>query len=200
MFPADHGDVRGRLIAFDQVTGQTKWAVNEMFQVYSGPLTTDGGVLFYGTLDGWFKAADQATGKILYQFKAPSGIIGNPITYTQKGKQYVAVLTGVGGRRSGSPKVSPKGARGWAPWGSPRRSPTTRTWVEPWSFFRWSRARVNFDPLAALYPPGRANRARIPRRSRGRDAGDRQCGLLQSASQDADDQHILWDLDPNVLQ
>lgn len=97
MYPADHGDVRGRLIAFDQVTGQTKWSVNEMFQVYSGPLTTDGGVLFYGTLDGWFKAADQATGKILYQFHAPSGIIGNPITYTHKGKQYVAVLTGVGG-------------------------------------------------------------------------------------------------------
>jgi len=97
MFPADHGDVRGRLIAFDQVTGQTKWSVNEPFQVYSGPLTTDGGVLFYGTLDGWFKAADQATGKVLYQFHAPSGIIGNPITYMHKGKQYVAVLTGVGG-------------------------------------------------------------------------------------------------------
>jgi PQQ-dependent dehydrogenase (methanol/ethanol family) len=97
MFPADHGNVRGRLIAFDSVTGQTKWAVNEMFQVYSGPLTTDAGVLFYGTLDGWFKAADQATGKILYQFKAPSGIIGNPMTYMYKGKQYIAVLTGVGG-------------------------------------------------------------------------------------------------------
>jgi lanthanide-dependent methanol dehydrogenase len=97
MFPADHGDIRGRLIAFDQVTGQTKWSVNEMFQVYSGPLTTDGGVLFYGTLDGWFKAADQATGKILYQFHAPSGIIGNPISYTHNGKQYVAVLSGVGG-------------------------------------------------------------------------------------------------------
>ncbi len=97
MYPADHGNVRGRLIAFDQVTGQTKWTVNEPFQVYSGPLTTDGGVLFYGTLDGWFKAADQATGKILYQFHAPSGIIGNPITYTHGGKQYVAVLSGVGG-------------------------------------------------------------------------------------------------------
>jgi PQQ-dependent dehydrogenase (methanol/ethanol family) len=97
MFPADHGNIRGRLIAFDSVTGQTKWAVNEMFQVYSGPLTTDAGVLFYGTLDGWFKAADQATGKTLYQFKAPSGIIGNPMTYMHKGKQYIAVLTGVGG-------------------------------------------------------------------------------------------------------
>jgi PQQ-dependent dehydrogenase (methanol/ethanol family) len=97
MFPADHGNTRGRLIAFNPVTGETKWAVNEAFQVYSGPLTTDSGVLFYGTLDGWFKAADQATGKTLYQFHAPSGIIGNPIAYTYKGKQYVAVLSGVGG-------------------------------------------------------------------------------------------------------
>jgi lanthanide-dependent methanol dehydrogenase len=97
MFPADHGNIRGKLIAFDAVSGQTKWAVNEMFQVYSGPLTTDAGVLFYGTLDGWFKAVDQTNGKVLYQFKAPSGIIGNPMTYMYKGKQYVAVLTGVGG-------------------------------------------------------------------------------------------------------
>ncbi len=97
MFPAEGGNTRGRLIAFNQVTGETKWTVNEMFQVYSGPLTTDGGVLFYGTLDGWFKAVDQATGKVLYQFHAPSGIIGNPISYVHAGKQYVAVLTGVGG-------------------------------------------------------------------------------------------------------
>jgi len=97
MFPADHGNIRGKLIAFDAVSGQTKWTVNEMFQVYSGPLTTDAGVLFYGTLDGWFKAVDQSNGKVLYQFKAPSGIIGNPMTYVYKGKQYVAVLTGVGG-------------------------------------------------------------------------------------------------------
>jgi PQQ-dependent dehydrogenase (methanol/ethanol family) len=97
MFPADHGDVRGKLIAFNPVTGEAKWTVNEKFQVYSGPLTTDGGVLFYGTLDGWFRAADQATGKTLYQFHTPSGIISNPITFTHKGKQYVAVLSGVGG-------------------------------------------------------------------------------------------------------
>jgi PQQ-dependent dehydrogenase (methanol/ethanol family) len=97
MFPADHGNARGRLIAYDSVTGQTKWAVDDTFQVYSGPLTTDGDVVFYGTLDGWFKAVDEATGKVLYQFHAPSGIIGNPITYMHDGKQYVAVLTGVGG-------------------------------------------------------------------------------------------------------
>jgi PQQ-dependent dehydrogenase (methanol/ethanol family) len=97
MFPAEHGDVRGRLFAFDPISGDTKWAINDMFQDYSGPLTTDGGVLFTGTLDGWFRAVDEATGKVLYKFHAPSGIIGNPITYMHDGKQYVAVLTGVGG-------------------------------------------------------------------------------------------------------
>ncbi|HUI80228.1 MAG TPA: methanol/ethanol family PQQ-dependent dehydrogenase [Bryobacteraceae bacterium] len=97
MYPADHGNTRGRLIAYDSVSGQTKWSVDDMFQVYSGPLTTDGDVVFYGTLDGWFKAVDEASGKELYKFHAPSGIIGNPMTYTYKGKQYVAVLSGVGG-------------------------------------------------------------------------------------------------------
>jgi PQQ-dependent dehydrogenase (methanol/ethanol family) len=97
MYPADHGNVRGRLLAYDTVSGQAKWAVDSTFQVYSGPLTTDGDVLFYGTLEGWFKAIDETTGKELYSFKTPSGIIGNPMTYTHKGKQYVAVLTGVGG-------------------------------------------------------------------------------------------------------
>ena len=97
MFPADHGDVRGRVIAFDSTTGQTKWALNEPFQAYSGPLSTEGNIVFYGTLDGWLKAIDQNTGKLLYQFHTPSGIIGNPITYMNGGKQYVAVLSGVGG-------------------------------------------------------------------------------------------------------
>ena len=97
MYPADHGNVRGRLIAYNNITGETKWSINDMFQDYSGPLTTDSGVLFYGTLGGWLKAVDTSSGKVLYQFHTPSGIIGNPITYMHKGKQYVAVLTGVGG-------------------------------------------------------------------------------------------------------
>ena len=96
MYPAER-DVRGRVIAFDSVTGQTKWANNEPWQAYSGPLTTEGNLVFHGTLDGWFKALDQDTGKVLYQFHTPSGIISNPITYMFNGKQYVAVLSGVGG-------------------------------------------------------------------------------------------------------
>lgn len=91
------GKVGGRFIAFDPMTGKTKWAINDQYQDWSGILTTKGGIGFYGTLTGWFRAVDLDTGKILWQFKAPSGIIGNPITYTHDGKQYVAVLTGVGG-------------------------------------------------------------------------------------------------------
>lgn len=97
MYPANHGDVGGRFIAFDPVSGNTKWAINDRFQDWSGVLTTKGGLAFYGTLTGWFRAVDLKTGKVLWQFKCPSGIIGNPITYTYGGKQYVAILSGVGG-------------------------------------------------------------------------------------------------------
>ena len=131
MYPADHGNTRGRLIAFDPVSGETKWAVDDMFQVYSGPLTTDGGVLFFGTLDGWFKAVDEATGKVLYQFHTPSGIIGNPITYMHDGKQYVAVLTGVGGWAAiGLAEGLTKGNDGLGAVGLTLRSETTPTWAE----------------------------------------------------------------------
>jgi lanthanide-dependent methanol dehydrogenase len=97
MYAANHGDTRGRFIAYDAVTGKTKWAIDDTFQDWSGALTTAGGVGFYGTLDGWFKAVDLSNGQVLYKFHCPSGIIGNAITYMHDGKQYVAVLSGVGG-------------------------------------------------------------------------------------------------------
>ena len=59
---------------------------------------TAGGVVFYGTMEGWLKALDQKSGKTLWQYNTPSGIIGNPMTYVgPDGKQYVAILSGVGG-------------------------------------------------------------------------------------------------------
>ena len=69
----------------------------EQFSVWSGALATAGGVVFYGTLEGYLKAVDAKTGKELYKFKTPSGIIGNVMTYEHGGKQYVAILSGVGG-------------------------------------------------------------------------------------------------------
>ena len=49
-------------------------------------------------MDGWFKAADARNGQVLWQFKTGSGIIGQPISYKgPDGKQYIAILSGVGG-------------------------------------------------------------------------------------------------------
>jgi outer membrane protein assembly factor BamB len=54
--------------------------------------------VFYGTLDGWFKAIDARSGKLLWKFKTESGIIGQPVSYSgPDGRQYVAIFSGVGG-------------------------------------------------------------------------------------------------------
>ena len=52
--------------------------------MWSGALATAGDVVFYGTLEGYLKAIDAKTGKELYKFKTPSGIIGNVMTYTHR--------------------------------------------------------------------------------------------------------------------
>ncbi len=98
MFPApnSHGGL-GNFIAWDADKGEIVWSLPEAFSVWSGALATAGDVVFYGTLEGYLKAIDAKTGKELYRFKTPSGIIGNINTYTYKGKQYLAVLSGVGG-------------------------------------------------------------------------------------------------------
>jgi len=97
MFPAPGGTHMGNFIAWDGTKGKIAWSNPEQFSVWSGVLTTSGGVAFYGTLEGYLKAVDAKTGKDLYKFKTPSGIIGNVMTFEHKGKQFVAVLSGVGG-------------------------------------------------------------------------------------------------------
>jgi len=98
MYPApnSHGGM-GNFIAWDASAGKIVWSLPELFSVWSGALATAGDVVFYGTLEGYLKAVDAKSGKELYKFKTPSGIIGNVMTYTHGGKQYVAVLSGVGG-------------------------------------------------------------------------------------------------------
>lgn len=95
---AGPGGNRGRFIAWDAAAASIAWEVKEPLAVASGALTTAGGLVFYGTLDGWLKALDQRTGRELWRFKTPSGIIGSPIAFTgPDGKEYVAVLSGIGG-------------------------------------------------------------------------------------------------------
>jgi PQQ-dependent dehydrogenase (methanol/ethanol family) len=97
MYPPKGDDNLGNFIAWDAGRGKIVWADKEPFSVWSGALATAGGIVFYGTLEGYLKAVDMHTGKELYRFKTPSGIIGNVMTYEHKGKQYIAVLSGVGG-------------------------------------------------------------------------------------------------------
>jgi PQQ-dependent dehydrogenase (methanol/ethanol family) len=97
MYPPPGDSNMGNFIAWDARKGKIVWSDPEPFSVWSGALATKGGVVFYGTLEGYLKAVDAKTGKELYKFKTPSGIIGNVMTYEHKGKQYVAILSGVGG-------------------------------------------------------------------------------------------------------
>ena len=92
------GGHRGELTAWDPVAGKAVWKIRESFPVWSGTVATAGDVVFYGTMDGWFKAVDARSGKELWKHKVVSGIIGQPVTYRgADGKQYVAILAGVGG-------------------------------------------------------------------------------------------------------
>jgi lanthanide-dependent methanol dehydrogenase len=89
---------RGALIGWDIAAGKAAWTTDESFPLESGVLATAGGLVFYGTLDGWFKAVDARDGHLLWQFRTSSGIIGQPITFQRAdGHQYVAVVAGVGG-------------------------------------------------------------------------------------------------------
>ena len=95
---AGPGGNRGRFIAWDPMKGKVAWEIKEPLAAYGGALATAGGIVFYGTMEGWLKAVDAKTGKELWKFKTPSGIIGNPMTYVgPDGRQYVAVLSGIGG-------------------------------------------------------------------------------------------------------
>jgi PQQ-dependent dehydrogenase (methanol/ethanol family) len=92
------GGHRGEFTAWDPVARKKAWSLKERFPVWSGALATAGDVVFYGTMDGFFKAVDAKSGEPLWQFKTESGVIGQPVSYRgPDGKQYIAVLDGVGG-------------------------------------------------------------------------------------------------------
>ena len=95
---AGPGGQRGEMLAWDAVAGKKVWGITEKFPVYGGVLATAGNLVFYGTMDRWFKAVDATTGKVVFQKQLPSGIVGNPMTYVgPDGKQRIAIYSGVGG-------------------------------------------------------------------------------------------------------
>jgi glucose dehydrogenase len=118
-FYAGPGGNRGFFTAWDPVNKAPAWQIKESFPVWSGALVTAGDVVFYGTMDGWFKAVNALNGELLWQFKTGSGIIGQPVTYRgPDGKQYVAILSGIGGWPGGIVSADldtrdPTAAGGW---------------------------------------------------------------------------------------
>jgi PQQ-dependent dehydrogenase (methanol/ethanol family) len=98
MYPGP-GGYQGELVAWDVAHAKRVWSVKDAdLPVYSGVLATGGDLVFYGTMEGWFRAVDAHSGKVLWEFKTSSGIIGDPITFSgPDGKQYVAIYSGIGG-------------------------------------------------------------------------------------------------------
>jgi lanthanide-dependent methanol dehydrogenase len=93
------GGYQGELVAWDVANAKQVWGIKEPdFPVYSGVLATGGDLVFYGTMDGWFRAVDARKGSVLWQTKLASGIVGDPITFKgPDGRQYIAIYSGIGG-------------------------------------------------------------------------------------------------------
>jgi alcohol dehydrogenase (cytochrome c) len=89
--------MRGYLKAIDPMTGKAKWEVPSELPNFSGVLSTGGGLVFSGRMDGEFAAYDSATGEKLWGFQTGSGITGIPVTWERDGRQYVTVASGIGG-------------------------------------------------------------------------------------------------------
>ena len=84
--------------------------------MWSGSLVTAGGLVFSGKLTGEFVAFDEETGRELWKFQTGSGVTSQPITFTHKGRQYVSVLSGLGGGTSARRETSGKVQRGGSLW------------------------------------------------------------------------------------
>jgi PQQ-dependent dehydrogenase (methanol/ethanol family) len=97
MFPPEGQTNTGKFTIYDADAGKIVKAIDEPFSVWSGVLTTAGGLACHGTLEGYFKCRDQKDGKELFKHRLPSGSIGNVFTYAHKGKQFIGLYSGVGG-------------------------------------------------------------------------------------------------------
>lgn len=117
---ASGGESRGAVVAWNLLARRSTWQAEEPFPVMSGVLAMASGLVFYGTLDGWFKAVNARSGRPLWAFKTTSPIVGQPITFRlSDGRQYVAVIGGRGGpaARAADPEIDIRdatAARGYA--------------------------------------------------------------------------------------
>ena len=114
----DDPNVRGFLKAVDPLTGKSKWETAYKSPNFSSTMVTASNLVFAGVMTGEFQALDADTGKVLWSFQTPSGIVGQPVTWDRNGKQYVTVMSGIGGvyaQRAGDPNLEnlPTGVSLW---------------------------------------------------------------------------------------
>ena len=92
-----YDDYIGALRAINPKTGKIAWEIKNNAPLWGGVMTTAGGLVFYGTPEGFLKAVDAKTGKELWKFQTGSGIVAPPVTWKEGDTQYVAVVSGWGG-------------------------------------------------------------------------------------------------------
>jgi lanthanide-dependent methanol dehydrogenase len=179
MYAGPRDGYRGQFMAWDLVKQEQVWAIRENFPVWSSTMVTAGDGAF-GTMDRWFKAVDARSGEVLWTFRAPSGIIGKPVTYLgADGRQYVAILSGVGGwsgpvaatgpiRACATPRSASSGRRRTC---RPIRSAAARFWS--------SRCPIGRRAPRAMGLPRR--RQTVPRPSKRKGGGGHR-GILSIAA------------------
>ena len=81
--------------ALDLTTGKLRWEQERIGSngFGGGLLSTAGGLLFSGELNGEFVAMDAKTGKAVWHFYTGQSITAQPITYAVQGKQFVAIAS-----------------------------------------------------------------------------------------------------------
>ncbi|MSR10550.1 MAG: hypothetical protein EXR84_01955 [Gammaproteobacteria bacterium] len=109
----------GIIKAVNLETREIEWTQRQTGPQAAANLITDGGLLFIGSVDRWFKALDQSNGEVLWQRRLDNALNSYPITYRVNGKQYVAVATNTGGihtrtmRNAANINLPPTGATLW---------------------------------------------------------------------------------------
>jgi alcohol dehydrogenase (cytochrome c) len=85
----------GALRAIDPITGERTWEIKHPTPSWAGVLTTASGLVFSGTNEGAFFAADSRTGRELWRYHAGAAIYAPPTTYTIDGRQWVVIPAGM---------------------------------------------------------------------------------------------------------
>ncbi len=109
MKPPPSGDPGGHLDAYDPVSGKRQWSYRSKYPILASTLATGGDLIFSGDPEGHFFALDATNGKKIWSFSTGSGHRGSPVTFSVKGRQYVAVPSGWGSAAAGAmPQIWPE--------------------------------------------------------------------------------------------